>query len=241
MKLPPRTSPPQELLPEEVVSARAMLRRWWTGSIAAASVWVVAVVGGLVPFFINLVGHGWQAVVGPTVAVLLGPPLVWALVRHLRRDRHRSARALTAAWRHFPTDARWTSSLVLAEQMDRVADGDPETRHTLRRLVAALLAMFRELESLDHSIEADRQIADHGGDAELHRELVSLRRGRSEAITRLIDAMRQLHLGLARRHAVPQAMRADIRGLLDQLEAEREVDGLVGLGAKASKLLGEPI
>ena len=102
-------------------------------------------------------------------------------------------------------------------------------------------ALVRELEALDQSIVADREFAEHGGAKELHVELVQLREGRSEAISRLIDAMRQIHLGLARRHAVPEAMREDIRGLLDQLEAEREVDGFVGLGARASKLLGEPL
>jgi len=241
MKQLPRSSPLDELLPAEVVASRRMLRGWWTGSLIAGGVWSLAVVAGLVPFLINLVDHGWQAVVAPTSAVLLGPPIVWAVVRHLRRHRHRAASQLSGEWRRFPRDARWTSSLVLAEQMDRVVDGDPDTRDTLRRLVAALLAMFRELEALDQSIEADRQIAEQGGDVALHRELVELRNGRSEAVTRLIDAMRQLHLGLARRHAVPKKMRDDIAGLLDELEAEREVDGLVGLGARASKLLGEPI
>ncbi len=241
MKPPPRTAPPEELLPVEVVSSRRLLRRWWSGSLIAGGVWSLAVVAGLLPFLINLVGHGWQTVLAPTSAVLLGPPLAWGVVRHLRRHRHRAASQLSGKWRLFPSDARWNSSLVLAVQMDRVVDGDPATRDTLRRLVAALLAMFRELEALDQSIEADRLIAEQGGDIALHRELVGLRDGRSEAVTRLIDTMRQLHLGLARRHAVTQKMRDDIAGLLDQLEAEREVDGLVGLGARASKLLGEPV
>ena len=241
VKLPPRTTPPRELLPEEVILASAMLHRWLVGSLVAGGAWAVAIIGGLIPFIVNLVGHGWQAVAGPTAAILLAPPLIWGLVRHRRRERHQAARALTSAWRSFPHDARWTSSLVLAKQMDHVADSDPETRRTLRRLVAALLAMFRELESFDRSIEADRQFAEHGGDTELHTELVALRHGRSEAITQLIDAMRKMHLSLARRHAVPEAMREDIHNLLEQLDAEREVDGLVGLGARASKLLGEPL
>lgn|GEM_PF-6121821 len=224
---PARTiTPPRHLMPLAVQGAFTRVGRWRVFTAVALTAWVLALVGGSIPLVVHLFEQGWQAGLAPGAAMLFGVPAAWAGARAVFGKGLAADRTLLAAWRRYPRDARWSSSLVLAEQMDRAADGDPEVRSILQRMVGALFGLFSELAALDHSIAADREIASMGGDQRLHHDLVDLRAQRDAQLTRLVDALRELHLGLVRRHAAPGAVRAEVGALLDQLEAEREVDGL---------------
>ncbi len=224
--MPKLISPPKHLLPDDVQRARKHVERWTLFSIVLWSTWVLGAIAGTIPLVVHLVEAGWMGSIAPALALYLGLPATWAAARTWRSKLLRSDRLLLQQWGRFPADGRWSSSLVLADQMDRSSGGDPEVRATLQRMVGALFGLFTELAALDQSIAADREIAELGGNPEIHRDLVTLRGQRDAQITRLVDALRELHLGLARRHAAPPAVRAEVAALLDQLDAEREVDGL---------------
>lgn len=226
-KIPRMVAPPRPLLPADVRRAQTVVARWRVFSVVLATGWALGLVVGFIPLVLHLVDSGWQAVLLPGLAMLLGPPVIWGAIRAWLRGRLTADTALVRAWRRFPDDVRWSSSLILADQMDRAAEGDPEVRVVLQRLVGALFGLFAELASLDHSIAADRELAEHGGDPRLHQELITLRTERDAQLSRLVDALRQLHLGFVGRHSAPPSVRAEVAALLDQLDAEREVDGLL--------------
>lgn len=224
---PPRLlAPPRHLLPLPVQDAHRRVSHWRLFSALLFVVWLAGMGVGMIPMLLELIDGGWQAVAGPVAAGVLGLPGVWGTARAIWGRTLATDRALLALWRHYPDDVRWSSSLVLADKMDRASAGDADTRAILRRLVGALFGLFQELAALDDSIAADREIASLGGDPQLHDQLLTLRRERDAQLSRLVDALRELHLGFARRHVAPPAVRSEVRALLDQLDAEREVEGL---------------
>ncbi len=233
--------PPEHLLPPPVQDARRVTRSWRNRAIVGWSAYVLAVFGGTIPLLLYGAENGSGAAAVPGIALYFGFPVVWTLVRRTRWPMLSAAEDLVRQWQRLPEDPRWTASLTLAREMDRAAGDDPSTRATLQRLVGALFSLFTELRALDRSIAADSEIAVHGGDYGLHEQLVALRKSRSQQISRLVDALRELNLGLARRHAAPPAVRHDVTALLDQFdaerEAEREVDGISAARARARAAL----
>lgn len=226
LERPQSVVPPRHLMPEPVQAAFGRRRSqllWSTGFWVA---WAAGLGAGLLPLSVLLLRQDLSTLgqVGVGLYILL--PMGWAMWRRMQRTRRQADRVLTRRWSRFPQDRRWSASLVLAQHLDQTAGQDRDVRLVLQRLLETLFGLFAELHVLDRSIEADQTLHELGGDGDLHRDLRSLRDHRDGQLSRLVDALRELHLGFARRNAEPPTVRQEVVALLDQLDAEREVNGM---------------
>ncbi|MBO84084.1 MAG: hypothetical protein CL927_01900 [Deltaproteobacteria bacterium] len=238
--LPRMVAPPPYLLPAEVQAAFRRRRQWTTRSTLFFVGWVGGLVAGLLPISVLLLRHGVASLLGLGLALYLALPLGWLVARRSRSTRRQADHRLVMHWSRFPDDPRWSASLVLAQQMDQTSGADPEVRVVLCRLLETLFGLFAELRVLDRSVEADQTLHELGGRSELHQDLRTLRQHRDEQVTRLVDALRELHLGFARRSSAPPVVREEVISLLDQLDAEREVDALRPASDAFRRMHGQP-
>jgi len=152
----------------------------------------------------------------------------WQVRRqHLARQ---DARRLLSRWRRLPVDPRWDAAMVLLQRIASLSDERSDLRGTTKRIVAVLFALYEDIVRLDKTIVADRILDGDGELSERYYRLVAVQRRREAQITELINGLRDLHVEINEQLAEnlgPLQLR--LQGLLDQLEADREVARLTGI------------